>query len=88
VDDIQATVKTYILGEFLPDADGDELTASTPLIAGGILDSLATVRLVTYLEQQYGIEVQAHEVNADNLDTLELIAALVRRKQAGGKGKA
>ncbi|MBM3984600.1 MAG: acyl carrier protein [Planctomycetes bacterium] len=87
MDDIQATVKAYILGEFLPDADGDELTASTPLIAGGILDSLATVRLVTFLEAQYGIEVQAHEVNADNLDTLDLIAGLVRRKQAGGTGR-
>jgi acyl carrier protein len=87
VDSIQATVKAYILEQFLPDADGDELTESTPLIAGGILDSLATVRLVTFLEQEYGIEVAAHEVSADNLDTLDLIAALVRRKQAGKGGR-
>jgi acyl carrier protein len=84
VDPIQATVKSYILEQFLPTADPAELTATTPLIAGGILDSLATVRLVTFLEEQYGIEVQAHEVGADNLDTLDLIAAMVRRKQAGG----
>lgn len=83
MDSIQSTVKAYILEEFLPGANADELTPTTPLIAGGILDSLATVRLVTFLEQQYGIEVQAHEVSADNLDTLELIAALVRRKQGG-----
>jgi acyl carrier protein len=87
LDSIQATVKAYILEQFLPDADGDELTESTPLIAGGILDSLATVRLVTFLEQEYGIEVAAHEVSADNLDTLDLIAALVRRKQAGKGGR-
>jgi len=84
VDTIQATVKAYILEEFLPGANADELTSTTPLIAGGILDSLATVRLVTYLEQQFGIEVQAHEVSADNLDTLDQIAGLVQRKQAGG----
>jgi len=47
VDPIQSTVKDYILQEFLPDADASELTATTPLIAGGILDSLATVRLVS-----------------------------------------
>lgn len=86
MDSIESTVKAYILQEFLPGEDAGELTSSTPLIAGGILDSLATVRLVTFLEQQYGIEVQAHEVSADNLDTLELIAALVRRKQ-GGAGR-
>ena len=86
MDPIQATVKAYILEEFLPGANGDELTDSTPLIAGGILDSLATVRLVMFLEKHYGIEVQAHEVSADNLDTLERIARLVRSKQPAGSG--
>ena len=84
MDPIQATVKAFILETFLPGANPAELTPTTPLIAGGILDSLATVRLVSFLENTYGIEVQAHEVSADNLDTLELIAALVQRKM--GKG--
>ena len=83
MDDIQTNVKTYILNEFLPDANPAELTPTTPLIAGGILDSLATVRLVTFLEQEYDIGVEAHEVNADNLDTLVKIAELVKRKRAG-----
>lgn len=82
MDTIQATIKAYILEQFLPAANPDDLTAETPLIAGGILDSLATVRLVMFLEQHFGIEVHAHEVNAENLDTLELIASLVRNKQA------
>lgn len=83
---IESIVKSYILQAFLPGANPDELTTETPLIAGGILDSLATVRLVTFLEQQFGIEMEAFEVNPDNLDTLERIANLVRSKQArGGK---
>ena len=82
MDSIQSEVKSYILSEFLPNIDGDELTASTPLIAGGILDSIATVRLVTFLEQHFGIEVQAHEVSAENLDNLDRIARLVRSKNA------
>jgi acyl carrier protein len=81
VDTIQSEVKSYILSEFLPNADGDELTASTPLIGGGILDSIATVRLVTFLEQHFGIEVQAHEVSPDNLDTLDRIGQFVRSKR-------
>ena len=80
--DIESTVKSYILGQFLPNANPEELTTTTPLIAGGILDSLATVRLVAFLEEHFGIEVHAHEVHAENLDNLERIAALVRRKQA------
>ena len=81
MDTIESTVKGYILEQFLPDANPDDLTTSTPLIAGGILDSIATVRLVTFLEKHFAIDVKAHEVNADNLGTLDRIAQLVRSKQ-------
>ncbi len=77
---IVAAVKSYILEAFLPGADASELSDDTTLISAGILDSLATVRLVTFLEDHYRIEVAAHEANADNLDTLTQIAALVRAK--------
>lgn len=79
-DPIASTVKSYLLEAFLPGADPAELTDDTPLISGGILDSLATVRLVTFLEEQYRIEVEAYEATADNLDTIHQIAALVRAK--------
>lgn len=83
MDAIQSTVKSYILEQFLPDASPDDLTADTRLISGGILDSLATVKLVVFLEQHFGIDVEAHEVNNDNLETIDLIAKLVRSKQTG-----
>ena len=83
MDSIQSTVKAYILEQFLPDANPDDLTADTRLISGGILDSLATVKLVVFLEQQFGIDGDAPEVNNENLETIDLIAKLVRSKQAG-----
>ena len=76
-------IKSFVLREFLPDTDPGELLPTTPLISGGILNSIATVRMVMFLEEQFGIQMQPHEINADNLETIDLIAALVRRKQAG-----
>jgi len=84
LDSIQSTVKTYILEQFLRDANPDDLKPDTPLIAGGILDSLATVRLASYLEEQFGIQLEAYDVNEENLGSLDQIAALVRSKQAAG----
>lgn len=81
-DPIASSVKSYLLEAFLPGADPSELTDDTPLISAGILDSLATVRLVTFLEDQYRIEIAAHEASADHLDSITQIAALVRSKQA------
>jgi acyl carrier protein len=78
---IHDTVKTYILDQFLPGEDPNELTDDTPLMTTGILDSLATLKLVTYLEEKFDISVEAHEADAENLNTLELITDLVARKK-------
>ena len=77
---IHDRVKAYILNEFLPGEDPDELADDTPLMTTGILDSLATLKLVTFLEQEFDIAVEAHEADAENLDTLDLIVALVAGK--------
>jgi acyl carrier protein len=74
------TVKHFILEQFLPGEDPDELTTDTPLMTTGILDSLATLKLVTFLEQEFDITVEAHEADAANLNTLDLIADLVDGK--------
>jgi len=81
-DQIEQAVKAYVLGEFLPDEKPDALDASTPLISGGILDSIATLKLVAHLEDTYAIEFEAHEVSADHLDTLGDIANIVESKVA------
>jgi acyl carrier protein len=77
---IHDKVKTYILDAFLPGEDPDELADDTPLMTTGILDSLATLKLVTFLEETFDIAVEAHEADAENLDTLDRIVALVERK--------
>ena len=78
--DIQGTVKDYILRELLPGADPSELTDSTPLITGGILDSLVTLKLVVFLEETYGMTFEAHEVMVDNLNTIDAITSFVSSK--------
>ena len=78
--DIMEVAKKYILEEFLPGEDPDELDETTPLITGGILDSISTVKMVAFLEEQFQIEFQAHEMSADNLDTLSDIADTVESK--------
>jgi acyl carrier protein len=78
--ELKEIIKGYILEEFLPGENPAELTDSTPLITGGILDSLATIKLVIFLEQRFKIQIQAHETMVDYLDTLDDIAKLVNSK--------
>lgn len=78
--EIKHDVRQYILEEFLVGADPSELEDDTPLITGGILDSISTVRLVTFLEDTFHVQFQAHEMDADHLDTIEMIARTVESK--------
>jgi acyl carrier protein len=75
------TVKQFILREFLPGEDADQLTDSTPLISSGILDSLATLRLSTFLEQEFDIQMQAHELDEEHIGSIAAIEQLVKSKR-------
>jgi acyl carrier protein len=81
MEEIEKTLHSYILDEFLPGEDPDELTAQTPLITGGILDSITTLKLVVFLEEHFGITVEAHEAGVEHLDSIRQIAELVAEKK-------
>jgi acyl carrier protein len=78
--DIEQVVRRYVLEEFLPGEDPNELTDSTPLITSGIMDSIKTLKLVAFLEETFSITLAAHETDAEHLDTIAQIAQLVRSK--------
>lgn len=80
-----AATKQYILDRFLQGEDPRNLTPTTPLITGGILDSLGTLELVTFLEERFDVQLEAADVDATRLDTLERIAVLVAAKQGAAR---
>jgi acyl carrier protein len=72
--EIQTLIRDFILREFLPGEDPDELKDDTRLITGGILDSIRTLKLVTFLEDYFNIRVE-------HLDSIDQIASLVSNKK-------
>jgi acyl carrier protein len=79
--EIENVVRDYILREFLPGEDPDELTEETPLITGGILDSISTLKLVVFLEEHFDVIVEAHEAGVEHLDSVGQIARLIAEKK-------
>ncbi|WZO99802.1 acyl carrier protein [Isosphaeraceae bacterium EP7] len=74
-------VHDYILKTFLPGEDPSELTDETPLITGGILDSISTLKLVVFLEERFDVVVEAHEAGVENLDSVAQIVGLIDSKK-------
>jgi acyl carrier protein len=73
-------VKQFVLDHFLSGEDPARLTPSTPLVTGGILDSLGLLEVVSFLEKTFGVEFEAHEVDPASFDTLARIDQLVQQK--------
>jgi len=80
--EIKTTVKTFILNEYLPGEDPAALTDDTPLMTTGILNSIAVLKVVTFLENQFAITIKPHDAVVENLNTLSDIARLVVSKKA------
>jgi acyl carrier protein len=82
MDNAREELRQYILEEFLAGEKSSNLKDDTPLRTSGILDSVATLKLVSFIEERYGIEVEAHEVGNDNFDSIDSIASFIQGKQS------
>ncbi len=74
------TVRSYILENFLFDADENALNNDESFLKQGLLDSTGILELVGWLESEFGIKVEDEELIPENLDSVTLIAAYINRK--------
>src|SRR5262245_43320741 len=73
-------IQNYIVNEVLEGEDVG-LSAETPLLELGILNSIEIVRLVSFVKDQFGVVL---EVRSDNFTNLNTIVALVQSLPGGG----
>ena len=78
--EVKGIIKSHILADYLPGEDPAALLDDTPLVTSSIIDSIAMLNLVAFLEQQFQITLEAHEATADHLNTVNQIARLVLSK--------
>jgi acyl carrier protein len=83
-DSTKDAIRQFLLTSILEGVSADELEDDTELVTSGVLDSLSSLKLVSFLEEHFSIRVESHEVDAEYLNTLALIEKLVTSKLAGG----
>ena len=76
-DSVKAQIKEFILNEFLPGEPADSLTTDVMLISDGILDSMATLRLVSFIEETFNVAVPPHQIDVEHLDNLDMITQTI-----------
>jgi acyl carrier protein len=74
-------IRLHILQECLPGEAPDALSADDDLIESGVLDSLAIMQLVAWLEKTYLLTIDPGEITAAHFGSAARLAAFVRTKK-------
>lgn len=58
----------------------EQIKNDTLLLSSRLLDSIAVLRLISLLEDEFNIEIESFDINVDNLDTIDKIVVFVSKK--------
>ena len=72
-------LREFIRKQFLFDDEG-RLEDDDPLFPD-VIDSLGVMEVVSFVEEEYGVEIDEDELLVDNFKTLSAISALIDRKR-------
>ncbi len=76
---IKTKIRSFIIENFLF-GDDNGLKEDTSFLDEGIIDSTGVLELVTYLEEEFEIEVEDEELIPENLDSINNIAVYLEGK--------
>ena len=75
-------IRTFIFENFLFDAEESALGNDDSFLEQGVIDSTGVLELVEWIEETFEIKIDDTELVPENLDSVNLIAAFIERKNA------
>lgn len=73
-------IKRFISSELLSNAAPAMLGDKDALIESGIIDSFGIMTVIAFIEKEFGIQLESHELVPDNFENVVAIAGLVDKK--------
>lgn len=80
--DTETTIERFIVDEIMLADSSTKIDPDDSLISSGVLDSLALLRLIAFIEEQFGIIIEDSEVVPENLETVNDIKTFIEQKKA------
>ena len=77
----QAIITQFITDEFMRGEGEAPLEPNRSLVSTGILDSLALLKLLMFIEERFNLKVADGEVIPSNFETVNRITEFVETKQ-------
>ncbi len=78
---MKQTIIDYIKTELLAGREAN-IEANDDLLGSGLIDSMAIMRLIAFLEQQFGLQIPQQDMTIENFMTVSDIEAYLTKRLA------
>ncbi len=79
MNEVEQKLTQFIETKLILDREPPALAPNESLLSG-VLDSVNVLRLVVFIEEQFGIQVQDEELLPENFQNVRALADFIRRK--------
>ncbi|MGH2652908.1 MAG: acyl carrier protein [Actinomycetota bacterium] len=81
--DTTKRIREFVTEEILFEENGAARLADDSPLLDGMIDSMALMRLVAFLEEEFEVQIDDVDITEENFRTVKDIAQLVERTKAG-----
>jgi acyl carrier protein len=78
---VEEKIRNFIVEELNWEGSPSELTDDLPLLERGLVDSLGIFQLVSFIESEFGVEVNDEELVPEHFGSVGKMAQLVESKR-------
>jgi len=80
--EIETKIRQFLAENFILSEQLDQLGLDDSFLDNGIIDSTGILELIFFIEDQFGIQIDASEVLPENFDSINRLTAYIQRKQS------
>jgi acyl carrier protein len=73
-------IKEFIITEVNPELGLQSLADDEPLIESGIVDSLGVLKIMSFLDEAFGVDLSSEEIKLENFRDVRTICDLVAKQ--------
>jgi acyl carrier protein len=75
--ELSARIKEFIVRDVNPDVQLKDLGDDEPLVESGIVDSLGVLKIMAFLDEEFGVDLSSGDINLENFKDVRTICGLV-----------
>jgi acyl carrier protein len=79
--EFKAKIKEFIMTEVNPDRNLVELGDDEPLVDSEIIDSLGILKIMAFLDEEFGIDLSAEQIKLENFRNVTSICSLIEKNK-------